>query len=585
MGNLKWILRILSADRWSFLGLILLVVAESCAPLLSVYLQKHLIDHVFVAKQFHLLAPLLTALAASMAAADVLYSLAAYRQFKVQAFLRKRLVSEFFRTLGAMPVGHLRRERTGAYMHNVNGDAEKAVSAVGIHLPEALRAIVELLTLVIIVGIAAPAIVLVALALSPVYVALGNRFAPRLKQLAKEKQEKASSISVFLEESISATREVIAFHRGRWEADKFRSQFADLFQTVMKEVKWINLQTIASDPVKWSVHLAALGIGGYAAMRGTMTLGAFVVVYQLAGKLTDSVQKTYSAIMGLPSVLSGIERFRAILDGGQSSPNGGKSSLNSGGTALSGPVVSLQFADVCFRYEEQAGPVLNGLTFHIPIGQKVAFVGASGSGKSTIAQLLIRFAEPDGGSIRVNGIPLSEVKREDWMRKVSIVFQEPYLFPDTIRNNLLMGRSIPQQQMEEACRLARIHDTIMSLDHGYDTVLGERGITLSGGQRQRLAIARALLADAEIMILDEATSALDMETERDVQRNVDEARKGRTTIVIAHRLSAIQNADVIYMLDAGKIVRQGTHDHLMATDPVYRRMALSHLHFGSDTLR
>ena len=161
------------------------------------------------------------------------------------------------------------------------------------------------------------------------------------------------------------------------------------------------------------------------------------------------------------------------------------------------------------------------------------------------------------------------------MSRISVVFQEPFLLPDTIRNNLLLGRDLTDDELYEACRIAQIHDFIESLEEGYETVIGERGYTLSGGQRQRLAIARAIISDPDILILDEATSALDMETERVMQEELDHLRKGRTTIIIAHRLSTIRNADIIFVMDQGKLAEKGTHEELMANGVIYKQLVAS----------
>lgn len=170
---------------------------------------------------------------------------------------------------------------------------------------------------------------------------------------------------------------------------------------------------------------------------------------------------------------------------------------------------------------------------------------------------------------------MEQIQRKDWCNKVSIVFQEPYMFPDTIRNNITFGRSVTDEALKEVCKHVQLYDTIMSMPEGFDSLVGERGMTLSGGQRQRIALARALLADSEILIMGEAMSALDADTERQVQHNMDELRKGKTTIIVAHRLSTVENADVIYVLDQGRIAEQGTYAELVQNGAVFKNLAYS----------
>ncbi|QHV47585.2 ATP-binding cassette domain-containing protein (plasmid) [Bacillus cereus] len=188
---------------------------------------------------------------------------------------------------------------------------------------------------------------------------------------------------------------------------------------------------------------------------------------------------------------------------------------------------------------------------------------------------LFDFMKPQQGSILINGIPLHELNRKEWTEKVSIVFQDTYLFPDTIENNIKVGRDYTREQVINACKIAEIHDHIMCLPDTYDTVIGERGITLSGGQRQRIAIARAILSQPELLILDEATSALDQETERKVQHNLDKIRKNKTTLVIAHRLSTVENADVINVIKDGRVIESGKHDELLALRGYYCELVLN----------
>ncbi len=334
----------------------------------------------------------------------------------------------------------------------------------------------------------------------------------------------------------------------------------------MREGKIVNRQLLSSEPVKWGINVAILGIGGYGVIHGSISLGTFVVVYQFTAQLMNSFQNLFNNFMNVSGRMASAERLRILLEGEQ---------IEQGQHSLNEPIHSIQLDQVSFAYSDEAGTVLNSLNMNIPIGSKVAIVGTSGGGKSTVAQLLIRFFEPTGGTIRVNGIDLNDIQREDWTRKTTIVFQEPFLFPDTIRSNLLLGlEGITEEQLIDCCRKARILDYIQTLEKGFDEEIGERGITLSGGQRQRLALARAFLRDSEILILDEATSALDLETERQVQQQLDESRLGKTTILIAHRLSTVRNADVIFVMDGGRVVETGSHESLMQGNTVYKQLVM-----------
>jgi subfamily B ATP-binding cassette protein MsbA len=240
-------------------------------------------------------------------------------------------------------------------------------------------------------------------------------------------------------------------------------------------------------------------------------------------------------------------------------------------------VERIAFDKVGFRYADDLPQVIREFSAELDVGKKIAIVGSSGGGKSTITQLISRFYDPQHGAIRINGIPLIEVRRDVWTERLAVVFQDPYMFPDTIRENLLVGRNaLTDEEMMEACKIAQIHDFIMELPNGYETDIGERGIKLSGGQRQRIAIARAILGDPEILVLDEATSALDLETERLLLSRLDQRRAGLTTIMIAHRLSTIENAHIILVMDQGMLADNGRHQELLdRPDSVYGKLLLA----------
>jgi ATP-binding cassette subfamily B protein len=243
------------------------------------------------------------------------------------------------------------------------------------------------------------------------------------------------------------------------------------------------------------------------------------------------------------------------------------------------PRGELAFEDVSFSYPDRKASALVHLSFSVRPGERVALVGPSGAGKSTVLQLALRFYDPTTGRVVVDGVAAPETDPETWRQRFALVPQEPTVFGVSVRDNIAYGRPDAERaEVEEAARLAAADDFIRALPEGYDTVVGERGVTLSGGQRQRLAIARAVLKDAPILLLDEATSALDSESERAVQDALDRLMQGRTTLVVAHRLATILSADRILVMDEGRVVEEGTHAELKARGGLYARLAA--LQFG-----
>ncbi len=389
---------------------------------------------------------------------------------------------------------------------------------------------------------------------------IGNAcfFAKRIKTAAAVVLEKRTDLTVHLEEGISSTREVVAFHRTEWESNRYQALFKKYFDAILQEGRTVNLQMLFSEPLRWGVSVAVVAVGGYQLMEGRLSLGTFVVVLQLVLQIMEKIHWLFGYVMMMIARFALIDRIEAFNEIPQ---------IDNGTKPLSGEVQSIHFRNVSFAYEDKN--VLNGLTAILPVGKKIAFVGASGGGKSTVAQLLTRFYNPSEGEILVNGIPLTDIRRQDWMSRIAIVFQEPYLLADTIRQNVLFGREDTEEQLIGVLQDAQLLDTIMKLPNKLDETIGERGIQLSGGQRQRLALARAMLRDPDILILDEATSALDMETERKVQQLLDDKRSGRTTIIIAHRLSTVMNADIIFVMKDGQVVEEGTHEELLREGELY----------------
>lgn len=564
MSNIRWIIANISAIKWGFLLSILFLLLETVCIVTMTGVQKWIIEDVFRQENYDLLIPVILVFVGAIVLYNLFHLIAFMIRRRNNLIIQKKLIGDLLHTMYRMPVSRYHNERIGALVNYATRDANSASNTISNYVPNGLQTVFHFILLSVIIGLANPLILMFTLVVSICFIGLGKFFAPRLKAASKEVQSSSSKLLVTIEEGISSTREVIAYHRMKWEQEKYNSFFQEYYKRVMNEGKLMNKQMFFSDPLRWSVNLLVLGYGGYAVIQGSLSLGLFVIIYQFSSQLVDAGYRTYTFVTGFSGQMANVERVKHFVEGDQ---------VQEGGRSLDHPIEQLQFEQVSFRYGEDQPLVLNELSLDLPIGRKIAFVGMSGGGKSTISQLLIRFFEPEQGNIIVNRVPLSTYSRKDWQRRVGIVFQEPYLFPDTIRNNLLLGRStVSEEQMMFACKQMCIHDFIIGLPEGYDTEVGERGLKLSGGQRQRLALARTVIADPEIMILDEATSALDMETERQLQKNLDELRKGRTTIIIAHRLSTVQNADLIYVLDQGQIAEMGTHDSLMLQDSIYKSL-------------
>jgi ATP-binding cassette subfamily B protein len=307
--------------------------------------------------------------------------------------------------------------------------------------------------------------------------------------------------------------------------------------------------------------LGGFFVAALMAADGKITVGTYMAYAGLVVWLIWPMRNMGRLIVQTSTGLVSYERVHKIIKEDQESLDEGEFSSDG---RLEGEVV---FQDVCFQYDADM-PVLKDISFHCRPGQSVALLGATGSGKTTLVNLLPRFYDHTSGSLTLDGVELAKYPRRYLRRQIGIVEQEPFLFSRTIRENIAygVGREVSDAEVEAAAQAAAIHDTVVTFPEGYDTLVGEKGITLSGGQKQRLAIARTLLKDPRLLILDDSTSSVDTETEAEIREALEHLMQGRSTFIIAHRIQSVMNADLILVLNNGRIVQRGTHDELMAED-------------------
>nr|WP_233167402.1 ABC transporter ATP-binding protein [Paenibacillus roseus] len=543
MQTLRWIFNYIAQVKHIYISALILLVISVVTNLLITISQKYIIDDVFIAGNYHLFPYFLgffllmaCLYIASWCFKDILFERASD---KLRLIMRK----EYMQFLYRMPVKDYQKERIGSFVSYLNEFMNSKNVYIWI-FPELIEKLLNLILLLAIVGYVMPELLVIIIPLSIVFIVQGKYFGSRIQRLSVERNELKTEHNVNIEEGISSSREVVAFHKVHWEVKKLKQSFQRYLNKIFAMVRLERKQLYISEPLRWGSNLLILGYGGYQVIQGNVSIGTFVVFYQLSIQLLDAIQGVYNSIMQFSNAYGGMYKAKDIIQGEQ---------IDIGNTAITNAIQNIVLKDVSFSYTNEQARVLESISMEIPVGEKVAIIGESGSGKSTIAQLLLRFHEPSKGKIEINKIPLNQISRASWTHKVHAVFQDPYLFPDTIRSNILMGRDFSEDQIVQACKITEIHQTISELPEGYDTILGERGITLSGGQRQRVSLARAIIGNPEVLILDEATSALDLETERRVQENIDSMRKGKTTIIIAHRLSTVENADICYSLHKGKV--------------------------------
>lgn len=490
--------------------------------------------------------------------------------FRESRWIETRLREQIFSHLLKLHVGYHDKMQTGQLMSRASSDLQQ-LQAFVVMIPITLSNLAMLIAVVALLIASQPMLAMFALAPLPIVNVMASRFSRQIHPAVLAVQQEQAQLATVVEESVSGVRVIKGFGAEQVQARKLKTEADDIWNVSLVAAKIRSKFLPALDLLPSIGLIAVLGIGGHRVINGQMTVGDLVkfnayitmLIWPLRN-LAMTVALAQRASVALVRVDEVLSTPSLVID--PLSPT----SLPAASSDR--PVGEVIFDETVFSYEG-ANPIINHLSFSIRPGQAVALVGATGSGKSTVVRLLNRFHDVQQGSIRLDGIDVRQLTLSDLRSAIGIVFEETFLFHDSVADNIAFSRpDAGPDVIERAARLAGAHDFIMELPEGYQTILGERGYSLSGGQRQRIAIARAIVSDPRVLVLDDATSAVDPSKEHEIREAMATVMKGRTTIVIAHRPGTIALADTVILLDEGRAVAIGTHEGLLAENERYRQV-------------
>ncbi len=553
------------AVYWKALAVAMVFVAFGAAtqPAMA-YIMKPLLDEGFTGAKSYFIWLMPLAIVSLFLVRGICNFLSSYLLAWIANNVLLGMRSDMYKRLLTLPDREFQKGDTGRLMNRFTIDAgdvtDYATEVFTIIVREAF-VVLALLGMLLYLSWQLSLIIFLILPLS---IMVARYFTKRLRRINRQTINMNAQLTHVVKEGIEGQRVVKLFDGYEYEQSRFSVVNAALRKFAMRKASADAAMTPLTQLCISFAVAAVIATALYQGNAGTLTVGAFVAFVTALAQIFDPIKRLTNVASKAQKMLIAAESVFSLIDGSQEKDQG-KHELKINNDAV------IEFRDVCFRFPEAERDTLSNISLTVKSGETIAFVGRSGSGKTTLANMIPRFIEPSAGCITINGYDIAEVTLKSLRNNLSLVSQDVVLFDGSIAQNVAYGsyRNATESQITEALKAANLLEFVKSLPNGLQTDIGENGAWLSGGQRQRLAIARALIKNAPILILDEATSALDNESERQVQASLDLLMEGRTTFVIAHRLSTVQNANCIVVLDHGRIVESGTHDELLRKGGLY----------------
>uniref|UniRef100_A0A7C5V3K1 ABC transporter ATP-binding protein n=1 Tax=Caldicellulosiruptor owensensis TaxID=55205 RepID=A0A7C5V3K1_9FIRM len=567
-STLKRLWEYFNEFRLLLFGIFVTVITGAILQIISPLLIQRAIDGYIVPKKLDGLYKIVLA----MIGIYILNSFFAYLQGYGMMIISQKIVfkmrGDLFSKLQRIPIKVFDTRAHGDLMSRLTNDIDVMTNTLNASLTSIFSSIITITGSIIVMLILSPLLTILTLTVVPLMFWLTNLIATKTRKLFSQNQKLLGSLNSIIEEDITGQKVIKVFTREEKEIQKFEKVNRELTHVGIKAQIFSGVIPPLMNLLNNLAFIIVAASGGFLALRSFITVGTIASFIQYARQFTRPLNELANQFNQIQSAFASAERVFEIMDEVEETSFEDEVDLQD----IKGEV---EFKNVWFSYTK-GQPVIKDVSFKVKPGQMVALVGPTGSGKTTIVNLLSRFYDIDSGQILIDGIDIRRINRYSLRRKLGIVLQDTFLFSETVKENIRYGKlSATDDEVILASKMANAHEFIKHLPHGYDTVLTDNGMDLSQGQRQLLAIARAILSDPAILILDEATSNIDTRTEKLVQSAMLKLMQGRTSFVIAHRLSTIRNADLILVIHDGRIVEQGTHEELLAKKGFYYNLYIS----------